>query len=156
MADGSQKYEREIAEILERMEREEPRAERTRRQARQAVDQRKETVRRGLSDLRGLGQQAGQAGGWMWIGLTIGVGILGLLLKGIAPILGIICAVLMVLLFFSPLIARFSGPDNTNARYWRGRNVTDNVVSFQPRGGLGASLRHWWWRIRSGRGGRPR
>jgi hypothetical protein len=152
MADGSQKYEREIAEILERMDREEPRVERTKRQARQAVDQRKQTVNRGLNDLRGLGWQAGQASGWMWIGLTIGMGVLGLLLKGVAPILGVVCAVLMVLLFFSPLISRFSGPDPGGPKYWRGRNVVD----FQPRGGIGASLRHWWWRMRSGRGDRPR
>ena len=59
MAGGSQKYEREIAEIMERMEREEPPAERTKRQARQAAEQRKQSVQRGLSDLRGLGRQAG-------------------------------------------------------------------------------------------------
>lgn len=152
MADGSQKYEREIAEILDRMDREEPRAERTKRQAKQAAEQRKQTVNRGLNDLRGLGRRASQAGGWMWIGLTIGVGILGLVLKGVAPIFGIICAVLMVLLFFSPLISRFSGPDDTPSKYWRGRNVVD----FPSRGGPGAALRHWWWRIRSGRDNRFR
>ena len=152
MADGSQKYEREIAEILERMDREEPRAERTKRQARQAADRRKQSVNRGLNDLRGLGRQAGQVSGWMWIGLTIGMGVLGLLLRGVSPILGVVCAVLMVLLFFSPLISRFSSPDDTNAKYWRGRNVVD----FQPRGGADGSLRHWWWRFRSGRGDRFR
>ena len=146
MADGSQKYEREIAEILERMEREEPRAERTKRQAKQAAEQRKQTVQRGLNDLRGLSRQAGQASGWMWIGLTIGMGILGLVLKNVLPILGIICAVLMVLLFLSPLIVRFSAPDTSGPKYWRG-----NVVEFRPRGGLGATLRSWWWRFRSGR-----
>jgi hypothetical protein len=147
MADGSQKYEREIAEILERMEREEPRAERNKRQAKQAAEQRKQTVQRGLNDLRGLGRQAGNYTGWMWIGMTIGMGILGLVLKSVLPILGVICAVLMVLLFLSPLITRFSGPDASEPKYWRGRNVVD----FQPRGGLGATLRHWWWRLRSGR-----
>jgi hypothetical protein len=147
MADGSQKYEREIAEILERMEREEPRAERTKRQAKQAVEQRKQTVQRGFNDLRGLGRYTGQYGGWVWIGLTIGMGVFGLVLKSILPILGVICAVLMVLLFLSPLIIRFSGPDTTQSQYWRGRNVVD----FQPRGGLSATLRQWWWRFRSGR-----
>lgn len=146
---GNQKYEREIAEILERMEREEPRAERTKRQAKQAAEQRKQTVQRGFSDLRGLGRQAGQASGWMWIGLTIGVGVLGLILKSVLPILGVICGVLMVLIFLSPLISGLSGPDNTQAKYWRGRNVVD----FQPRGGIGATIRHWWWRLRSGRNG---
>jgi hypothetical protein len=147
MADGSQKYEREIAEILERMEREEPRAERTKRQARQAVEQRKQTVQRSFNDLRGLGRQAGQYTGWVWIGATIGMGVLGLLLQSVAPILGLICAVLMFLIFLSPLLMRVSGPDTTQAKYWRGRNVVD----YRPRGGLGATLRHWWWRFRSGR-----
>lgn len=153
MAGGSQKYEREIAEILERMEREEPPAERTKREARQAVEQRKQTVQRGLNDLRGLGRQAGQAGGWVWIGLTIGVGLLGLLLKGVAPILGVACAVAMFLLFLSPLIGRYSRPDDLLSKNWRGRNVADNVVRFPSRGGFLASLRQRWWRFRSGRGG---
>ena len=146
MADGSQKYEREIAEILERMEREEPRAERTKRQAKQGGEQRNQTVQRGCNDLRGIGRQAGQYSGWVWIGLTIGMGVLGLLLKSVLPILGVICAVLMVLLFLSPLIMRVSAPADTGPKYWRG-----NVVEFQPRGGLTAKLRHWWWRLRSGR-----
>jgi hypothetical protein len=149
MAGGSQKYEREIAEILERMEREEPPAERTKRQARQAVEQRKQTVQRGLNDLRGIGRQASSASGWVWIGLTIGVGILGLLLKGVAPILGVVCAVAMFLLFLSPLISRLSGPDDSLSKTWRGRNVVD----FPQRGGFLASLRHRWHRFRSGRGG---
>jgi Flp pilus assembly protein TadB len=146
MADGSQKYEREIAEILERMEREEPRAERTKRQARQAAEQRKQTVQRGFSDLRNLSRQAGQYGGWMWIGLTIGMGVLGLVLRSVLPILGVVCAVLMVLLFLSPLIMRFSGPEGSQQKYWRG-----NVIDYRPRGGLGATIRHWWWRFRSRR-----
>jgi len=152
MAGGSQKYEREIAEILERMERDEPPVERTKRQARQVAAQRKETVQRGLNDLRGLGRQAGQLGGWVWIGATIGVGILGLVLRGISPFLGVICAVAMVLLFLSPLLGRFSGSDESLSKNWRGRNVVD----FPQRGGFMDSLRQRWWRFRQGRGDRFR
>jgi len=145
MAGGSQKYEREIAEILERLERDEPRTERVKRQARASLWQRRQSVRERLSAWRGIGRQYGRAAGWTWIGVTIAVGIVGLLLRGLVPVLAIICAIVMVLLFFSPLLGRFGhSPEPAPSNMWRGK-----VVDLQPRGGLLASLRYRWWRFRS-------
>lgn len=147
MADGSQKYEREIAEILERMDRDEPKGERVRRQARQAATKRRAAVQDRFSGLRGVTGQFGAAAGWTWIGLTIGIGIIGLLVRGIHPFLGFICAILMVLSFFSPLIGRFSGPPApAPSNMWRGK-----VVDMRPRGFM-ANLRYQWRRFRSGGG----
>jgi hypothetical protein len=144
---GGQKYEREIAEILERLERDEPKGERVRRQARQAAVQRRQSLQDRFSGLRGLNRQFGAAAGWAWIGVTLGIGILGLILRGIHPLLGVICAVLMVLSFFSPLLGRFgSAPSPAPSNMWRGQ-----VVELRPRGFL-ANLRFRWRRFRSGGG----
>lgn len=143
MAGGSQKYEREIAEILERMERDEPRAERVKRETRQKAERRWQTLQRSTSGLRGVGQGFGQASGWTWIGLTLAAGVAGLVLRGISPYLGLICAVVMVLLFFSPLIGAFTGPPApAPSNMWRG-----NVVDFPTRGGFLANLRYRWRRF---------
>jgi hypothetical protein len=144
---GGQKYEREIAEILERLERDEPKGERVRRQARQAAAQRRQSLQGRFAGLRGLNRQFGAAAGWTWIGVTLGLGILGLILRGIHPLLGVICAVLMVLSFFSPLLGRFGGaPSPAASNMWRGQ-----VVELRPRGFL-ANLRYQWRRFRSGGG----
>lgn len=152
MADGTQKYEREIAEILERMDRDEPRAERVKREVRISARQRWQGWRRWTSGLRSVGQGVGATAGWTWIGLTIAAGIAGLFLRGIHPLLGVVCAVAMVLLFFSPLLGRFGrSPEPAPSNLWRGK-----VVEMRPRGGLLATLRYRWWRFRAGRNGRPR
>lgn len=146
---GGQKYEREIAEILERLERDEPKGERVKRQARQAATRRKESWQGRFSGLRGINRQFGASAGWTWIGMTIGIGILGLLLRGIHPLLGVICAVLMVLSFFSPVLGRLGGaPTPAPSNMWRG-----NVVELRPRGFL-ANLRFQWRRFWSGGGRR--
>ena len=147
MADGSKKYEREIAEILERMERDEPKGERVRRQARQAATRRRESWQGRLAGLRGVNRQFGATAGWTWIAMTIGIGFVGLLLRGIHPLLGVICAVLMVLSFFSPLLGRFGGaPTSAPSNMWRGQ-----IVELRPRGFF-ANLRYQWRRFRSGGG----
>lgn len=150
-----QKYEREIAEILERMDREEPRAERVKRQARMGLWQRWQAWQRRMARARrfGVGRQGGYAAGWTWIGLTLAVGIVGLLLKALVPgglgaVLGVVCAVAMVVLFFSPLLRRLGGPpDFSPSNSWRGRQVVD----YRPRGGFLALLRYYWRRFRNGR-----
>ena len=144
MAGGTSKYEREIAEILERMERNEPRTERVKRQARRNVGQRWQVWRGWASRFRGVGQASGHAAAWTWIGLTIGVGLLGLLLKAILPVLGLACGIAMVLIFFSPLLGRFGGasqmkPSNT----WRGQ-----IIDLPPRGGILDTLGYHWRRFR--------
>ena len=147
MADGSQKYEREIAEILERMERDEPRTERVKRETRQKAERRWQDVRRGTSNLRGVGQGFGQAAGWTWIALTVAAGVLGLILKSISPFLGLLAAIVMVILFFSPLLGAFSGPPSpAPSNMWRGK-----VVDFPARGNFFANLRYRWRRFRGGR-----
>ena len=142
---GDKKYEREIAEILERMDREEPKTDRVVRQARETVQRRRETVGDRLSNLRGVGGGFGTTAGWTWIGVTIGLGVLGLLLRGISPYLGVICAVLMFLAFFSPLLRQLSGaPQPAPSTMWRGK-----VVDLRPRGFM-ANLRYRWRRFLSG------
>ena len=145
-----QKYEREIAEILERMERDEPRGERVKRQARANAWQRWQTWRGRASRARGLGPQSryGPAAAWTWIGLTLGIGIAGLVLGAISPYLGVLCGIAMVAMFFSPLLRRLGGPpDPSPSNMWRG-----NVIEMRPRGGLLATLRYHWRRFRHGRG----
>ena len=148
MAGGTQKYEREIAEILERMERDEPRAERVRRQARFTLWQRWQTWQRRTTAWRGIGgRQSRQAAAWTWIGLTVAVGIMGLFLRVIFEPLGVVCGVAMVVVFFSPLLQRLSGPaDPSPSNMWRGK-----VIDLRPRGGFLALLRYYWKRFRSGR-----
>jgi hypothetical protein len=142
---GDKRYEREIAEILERMDRDEPKTDRVKRQARETVQRRRETVGSRLSNLRGVGGGFGTMAGWTWIGVTIGLGILGLLLRGISPYLGVICAVLMFLAFFSPLLRQVSGaPEAAPSTMWRGK-----VVDIRPRGFM-ANLRFRWRRFLSG------
>lgn len=142
---GDKRYEREIAEILERLDRDEPKTERVKRQARETVQRRRETVRSRLANWRGVGGGFGTAAGWTWIGVTIGLGILGLLLRGLSPYLGVICAVLMFLAFFSPLLRQVSGaPQPAPSTMWRGK-----VVDMRPRGFL-ANLRFRWRRFLSG------
>lgn len=147
MAGESKKYEREIAEILERMERDEPKGARVKRQTRETVQRRQESLSTRLTGLRGINRQFGAAAGWTWIGTTIGIGILGILLRGLHPALGVICAVLMVLSFFSPFLGRFSrAPEPAPSNMWRGK-----VVEMRPRGLL-ANLRYQWRRFRAGGG----
>lgn len=144
MPGGTPKYEREIAEILERLERNEPRAERVKRQARYNAGQRWRQWRDRASQFRGVGQASGRAATWTWIGLTIGVGLLGLVLKTILPVLGLACAILMVLIFFSPLLRRFFGsPEMKPSNTWRGQ-----VIDLPPRGGILATLGYHWRRFR--------
>lgn len=142
---GGQKYEREIAEILERMDRDEPKTERAKRQARETVQRRRESFGDRMSDWRGVGGGFGPSAGWTWIGVTIGIGVLGLLLRGISPILALICAVLMFIAFFSPLLRQVSGPPQAvPSTMWRGK-----VVDIRPRGFL-ANVRFRWRRFLSG------
>lgn len=144
MPGGTSKYEREIAEILERMERAEPRPERLKRQARNRFGQRWRDWRGRASRFRGVGEGSGHAAAWTWIGLTIGVGLLGLLLKAILPVLGLICALAMVALFFSPLLRRLGGPTPMKpSNTWRGQ-----IVDLPPRGGILATLGYHWRRFR--------
>ena len=85
---GEKKYEREIAEILERMDREEPKTDRVKRQARQTVQRRRESFGETADRIcAGSAAVSGASAGWTWIGVTIGSGVLGLLLRGISPIL---------------------------------------------------------------------
>ena len=142
---GGQKYEREIAEILERMDRDEPRTERVKRQARQTVQRRRASIGDRVSGWRGVGSGFGASAGWTWIGVTIGLGVLGLLLRGIAPLLAIVCAVLMFIAFFSPLLRQVSGPPAPSpSTMWRG-----NIVEMRPRGFM-ANLRYRWRRFMGG------
>lgn len=143
----SPKYEREIAEILDRMDRDEPRAQRVKRQARQATTRRRVATTKRLAGVRGLFNQFGATAGWVWIGITFGLGLLGLILSAISPILATICAVLMFLSFFSPLIRQVSGtPAPAPSTMWRGQ-----VVDIRPRG-FRAMLRYRWRRLMGGGG----
>ncbi|HEY8599998.1 MAG TPA: hypothetical protein VIL85_16295 [Thermomicrobiales bacterium] len=142
---GEKKYEREIAEILERMDREEPKTERVKRQARQTVQRRRESFGDTLTGLRGVGGGFGATAGWTWIGVTVGIGLLGLLLRGISPLLAGVCAVLMFVAFFSPLVRQVSGPPApAPSTMWRG-----NVVDLRPRGFM-ANVRYRWRRFLGG------
>ena len=144
MPGGTQKYEREIAEILERMDREEPRAERAKRQARLTLWQRWQAWQRRTDRLRGLSQQGGHSAAWTWIGLTLAAGIAGLILHAIVPLLGVLCGVIMVLIFFSPLFSQFGGlSQESSAPRWRGK-----VVDLPPRSGILATLGYHWRRFR--------
>ncbi len=143
----SKKYEREIAEILERLERDEPKGERVKRQTKQTVQHQQESLMKRFADLRGINRQFGAAAGWTWIGMTLGIGILGLLLRGLHPIFGIIFGILMFLSFFSPFLGRFSrAPEAAPSNMWRG-----NIVEMRPRG-LIANLQYQWRRFRAGGG----
>lgn len=142
---GEKKYEREIVEILERMDREEPKTDRVKRQARQTVQRRRESFGDKLTGLRGVGSGFGPSAGWTWIGVTIGIGLLGLLLRGLSPILASVCAVLMFVAFFSPLLRQVSGaPARAPSTTWRG-----NVVDLRPRGFM-ANMRYRWRRFLDG------
>ncbi|HEX5503192.1 MAG TPA: hypothetical protein VFW96_11255 [Thermomicrobiales bacterium] len=144
MPGGTQKYEREIAEILERLEKEEPRGERVRRHARFTLRQRWHDWRQRLRRLRGFDRQRAHGGAWAWIGLTLAAGIAGILLHAVLPILGIVCGILMVVIFFSPLLREFISPTADSASsMWRGK-----VVDLPPRGGILATLRYRWRRLR--------
>jgi hypothetical protein len=146
MPDKSPKYEREIAEILDRLDREEPRAQRVKRQARQMTSRRRVATNR-FSRARGVFNQFGATAGWVWIGVTFGLGLLGLILGALSPILATICAVLMFLSFFSPLIRQVSGaPSPAPSTMWRGQ-----VVDIRPRG-FRALLRYRWRRFLGGGG----
>jgi hypothetical protein len=144
MPGGTQKYEREIAEILERLEREEPRGERVRRRARFTLWQRWHDWRQRVRRLRGLDRQRAHGGAWAWIGLTLAAGIAGILLHGVSPYLGIACGVLMVVIFFGPLLRELISPSADPASsMWRGK-----VVDLPPRSGILATLRYHWRRLR--------
>lgn len=144
MPGGTQKYEREIAEILERLERDEPRAERVKRQARQSLGQRWQIWRRGGRGWPRLGMHAAA---WRWIGLTLAAGIAGILLYPLSPLLGVACGVIMVILFFSPLLGALgNGPRQPSATMWRGK-----VIDLPPRGNLFARLGYHWRRLWRGR-----
>lgn len=151
MPGGTQKYEREIAEILERMERDEPRGERVKRQARYTLWQRWQTWQRSTSRVRGIGRRGGGTAAWGWIGLTLAAGIAGLVLSVVVPVagpaLGLLGAIVMVGLFFSPLLRQVGAPpDASSSTMWRGK-----VVDLPPRGGLFATLGYYWRRFRRGR-----
>lgn len=142
---GDKKYEREIVEILERMDREEPKTARVKRQARQTVQRRRESFGDKLTGLRGVGSGFGATAGWTWIGVTIGIGLLGLLLRGISPLLAGVCAVLMFVAFFSPLLRQVSGaPAAAPSTMWRGK-----VVDIRPSGFM-ANMRYRWRRFLGG------
>lgn len=143
----SPKYEREIAEILDRLDRDEPRVQRVRRRARWATTRRRSATAGRFASVRGLFKQFGAAVGWTWIGITFGLGLLGLLLSAISPILATICAVLMFLSFFSPLLRQVSGaPAPAPSTMWRGQ-----VYDIRPRG-FRAMLRYRWRRFMGGGG----
>ena len=148
MSDKSPKYEREIAEILDRLDRDEPRAQRVKRQARQATTRRRAAATDRLAGARGIFNQFGATAGWVWIGVTFGLGLLGLILSAISPLLATICAVLMFLSFFSPLIRQMTGmPVPSPSTTWRGQQMVD----IRPRGFL-AMLRYRWRRFMGGGG----
>ena len=88
MSDKSPKYEREIAEILDRMDRQEPRTQKVKRQARQATTRRRAATTDRLMGARGIFNQFGATAGWVWVGVTFGLGLLGLILSAISPIPG--------------------------------------------------------------------
>ena len=144
MANGTQKYEREIAEILERMDRDEPRVDRAKRQARLTLWQRWQAWQRRADRVRGLTGRGQHAAAWTWIGLTLAAGIVGILLHGISPLLGVLCGVAMVAIFFSPLFGQAGGlSSDSSAPRWRGK-----VVDLPPRGGILATLGYHWRRFR--------
>ncbi len=142
---GGEKYEREIAEILERMDREEPAAAKVKRQTHQKVSQGRQSLGDQWNTVRGVGSGFGATAGWTWIAVTIGLGVLGIILRSLFYPLGIICAVLMFLAFFSPLIRRgFGPPPVESSTMWRGK-----VVDMRPKG-FRANLRYQWRRWLSG------
>lgn len=146
-SNNSPKYEREISEILDRMDRDEPRAQRVKRQARQATTRRRAATSGRFMSVRSLFNHFGAAAGWTWIGVTFGLGLLGLVLSAISPILATICAVLMFLSFFSPLLRQVSGaPAPAPSTMWRGQ-----VIDIRPRG-FRAMLRYRWRRFMGGGG----
>ena len=144
MPGETQKYEREIEEILERMERSEPRVERARRQARFSLWQRWQAWQGRADRLRGLTRRGEHGAAWTWIGLTLAAGIAGVVLHAIAWPLGVLCGILMVVLFFSPLFGQFGGlASDADQPRWRGK-----VVDLPPRGGILATLGYHWRRFR--------
>ena len=144
MANGTQKYEREIAEILERMDRDVPRVERAKRQARLTLWQRWQAWQRRADRVNGLTRRGEHGAAWTWIGLTLAAGIAGLVLHGISPLLGVLCGVAMVAIFFSPLFGQRGGLSSASSEpRWRGK-----VVYLPPRGGILATLGYHWRRFR--------
>lgn len=146
-----QKYEREIAEILERMDRDEPRGAKLKRETRQTLRESQSSLSDRWANVRGVGGGVGTAAGWTWIAVTVGLGLLGLFLRGLYPPLGWICALLMFLAFFSPLLRQLGGPSaDESAQTWRGRDMRGapggNVRSL----GWGANLRYRWRRFFGG------
>lgn len=145
---GTQKYEREIEEILERLDKDAPRTERVKRQARLTVWQRWQALQRRAGKLRGVGGQSGHAPAWRWIGLTLAAGIVGWLVHPYWPLLGVVCGVVMVVSFFSPLLRELFDPrPDPTSSMWRGK-----VVDLPPRSGILATLGYRWRRFRRGRG----
>ena len=143
MPGETQKYEREIEEILERMERSEPRVERARRQARFTLWQRWQAWQGRADRLRGLTRRGEHAAAWTWIGLTLAAGIAGIVLHAVLPLLGVLCGIAMVVIFFSPLLGQFGASAASSETRWRGK-----VVDLPPRGGILATLGYHWRRFR--------
>lgn len=140
---GTQKYEREIAEILERMERAEPKAERVKRKASSTLGQRWQAWRR-AARIGPLNRYGGHTAGWTWMGLTVAAGVAGLALYALSPLLGALCGIVMVGLFFSPFFRQVSAPPPRSAsNVWRGQ-----IVDLPPRSGLLATLGYYWRRFR--------
>ena len=127
MAQQRPKYEREILEILERVDHAAPLPPRQPSPL-PPLPPLPPTLRL-WAVLHRWGRAVGawatatSGAGWRWIGVTIGCGVLGLLLRPLAPPLAALCAVLMVLAFLSPLLTgwRRDGPAEEYTPTWRGR-----------------------------------
>lgn len=146
MPGGTQKYEREIAEILERLDNPEPRAPLS-HVAPSTTGGTDDTPRRRARPDLGFARFGRYAATWRWISLTLAAGILGAALRQYSPVFGVIFGLLMVLMFFSPLLGLMRhAPQRTTARVWRGQ-----VIDLPPRGGIVSQLDYRWRRFRRSR-----
>jgi hypothetical protein len=87
-------------------------------------------------------------GNWLWIGGSIGIALLAIIVRDWSATLATILAILSILIFLSPIVLRFrSGPSAPTTQRWRGRDIE----LPPPRAGITGEVRYQIWRLRNRR-----
>jgi hypothetical protein len=131
----TKKYEREIAEILERME----------RQGHEPAPRRPKRAWRLPPSLQTALSTPTQRAAVIWLGICLGLPLVGALISGMAPGLASLLVVVGISLFVTPLLLRLVGYlRKDRPRLWRGR-----VVDMPYRGtSAGMRWRYQIWQLR--------